>query len=221
MAPTEVLTPVFRLGFPHLFVPHKANAKADEKYSACLLFPPGTDLTEMAAAATQAAFDKWGDNLPHGLKSPWHLGQDKRNKKGERMVGFEDGVIYTTASTNQRPGVVDEQVQAIIDQGVIYPGCYCRAKVNAFWYDNQSVGVSFGLNNIQKMRDGEPFSGRSAPEDDFTPVPVDPNAVQGQAPAPANTAVAGATGAPNLGLPTAGPAAAVSTGIGLPTDPPA
>jgi len=33
---------------------------------------------------------------------------------------------------------------------------------------NGNRGISCGLNNLQKMRDGEPLGGRTRPEDDFT-----------------------------------------------------
>lgn len=204
MSNTTVRTPEFRLAFPHLFVPHKANATADEKFSVCALFAPGTNLDEMAAAVNQAAFDKWGNDLPANLKTPWRRGESKLDKKGNRMVGFDDGVIFITASTKQRPGVVDENVQGIMDQGVIYGGCYCHATVNAFTYDvSGNIGVSFGLNNIQKLRDGDPFSARTSPDEDFTPVAVTPG-VAGQA--------------PGLSLP--GPAAGPAAGIALPSTTP-
>jgi len=33
-------------------------------------------------------------------------------------------------------------------------------------------GVSFGLQNLQKMNDGEPFSGKTKAEDDFESIAV-------------------------------------------------
>ncbi|NMC34274.1 MAG: DUF2815 family protein, partial [Veillonellaceae bacterium] len=33
---------------------------------------------------------------------------------------------------------------------------------------NGNRGIACGLNNIQKLRDGEPLGGRSRPEDDFS-----------------------------------------------------
>ena len=51
----------------------------------------------------------------------------------------------------------------------IYSGCYVRASINAYAFNIQgNSGVSFGLNNIQKVRDGEPLGGGgSKAEDDF------------------------------------------------------
>jgi hypothetical protein len=42
------------------------------------------------------------------------------------------------------------------------------ASVNFYAFNsNGNRGVACGLNNIQKLRDGEPLGGRSRPEDDF------------------------------------------------------
>ncbi|HKJ88554.1 MAG TPA: ssDNA-binding protein, partial [Gammaproteobacteria bacterium] len=50
-----------------------------------------------------------------------------------------------------------------------------RASVRPFAYDTQgNRGVSFALNNIQLLRDGERLDSRVAPEEDFDAVePVD------------------------------------------------
>ncbi|MCH8286026.1 DUF2815 family protein [candidate division KSB1 bacterium] len=33
-----------------------------------------------------------------------------------------------------------------------------------------NAGVSFGLGNVQKIKDGDPFGNRTKAEDDFSPV---------------------------------------------------
>ena len=43
-----------------------------------------------------------------------------------------------------------------------------RASLRPFTYDtNGSKGVSFALQNLQKLRDGERIDGRLRPEDEF------------------------------------------------------
>ena len=43
--------------------------------------------------------------------------------------------------------------------------------VNAYAYDNKGRGVAFGLQMIQKTRDGEPLgASRGNPEDAFSPI---------------------------------------------------
>ncbi len=35
-------------------------------------------------------------------------------------------------------------------------------------HSNGNKGIACGLNNLQKIRDGEPLGGKSHPEDDFS-----------------------------------------------------
>jgi len=51
----------------------------------------------------------------------------------------------------------------------MYPGAGVRASVSAFAYDsNGNKGVSFALNNMQKVSEGERLDGRAAADDEFT-----------------------------------------------------
>jgi hypothetical protein len=82
------------------------------------------------------------------------------------------GHIFARASSLYAPGVVDRQRQPIITADGFYSGCHARATVNAFTYDTMgNQGVSFGLQNLQFVKDDEPFTGRSAPEEDFDELP--------------------------------------------------
>jgi hypothetical protein len=59
----------------------------------------------------------------------------------------------------------------IINEADFYPGCYARATVRPFWYDTAgNKGVAFGLQNIQKLADGEPLGGRVVASKEFEPV---------------------------------------------------
>jgi hypothetical protein len=78
-------------------------------------------------------------------------------------------MIFIKASSSRRPKVVDINVQEIIDRDQVYAGCYVRASVNCYCYDQLgNRGVAFGLLNLQKVRDGEAFGVTSKPEDDFS-----------------------------------------------------
>jgi hypothetical protein len=59
----------------------------------------------------------------------------------------------------------------ILDQADLYSGCYVRASINLYPFNkNGNKGIGAGLNNIQKLADGEPLGGRSRAEDDFEAV---------------------------------------------------
>jgi hypothetical protein len=166
---TQILTPEFRVSFPSVFQKKAAAEGQEPKYSIVMLVPKTTDLTAMKQAVVDALTEKWGPDKakwPKGLRLPFRDGSEKDYE------GYEN-VVFCSASTKNRPGLVDRDVKPIIDPNEFYGGCYARATVAAFAYDKAgNRGVSFGLRNIQKTRDGEPFSGRSKPENDFDSLPV-------------------------------------------------
>lgn len=65
------------------------------------------------------------------------------------------------------------QTQPIISQTVLYSGCYGRADINFFAYNAAGKkGVGCGLNNLQKLEDGEALSGRKSAQEVFGAAPV-------------------------------------------------
>jgi hypothetical protein len=170
----KIQTPVFRVSFPQVFEP-KSFSGGEPKYSIVMIFDKKQDLREMRRILAEAATEKFGAKKPANLRDAFRDGKEKEN-----LQGYGEGVVFTTASSKSRPGLVDQNVQQIIDRNDFYAGCYARATVNAFAYDtNGNRGVSFGLNNIQKVRDGERFDGRTAAEDDFEAVDVVGEATEG------------------------------------------
>lgn len=166
----KVITPEFRVSFPNVFRTAKpmAGATGDPKYTLTMLFAKDADLSKLKAAAKEAATEKWGADQ---AKWPKNLRQPFRDQGEKEFEGWEAGGIFITATSKQKPGLVDAQVQDIIEESGFYAGCYAKASVRAFAYDTAgNRGVAFGLGNVQKTRDGEPLGGRSMPTDDFEPV---------------------------------------------------
>lgn len=61
-----------------------------------------------------------------------------------------------------------------MDKGEVYSGCYARVSLNLYAFNvDGNKGIAAGLNNVQKLGEGEPLSGRSRAEDDFTAVEDD------------------------------------------------
>lgn len=164
-------TPEFRASFPHVFKPFRNAEKPDEdpKFMISMLFDKRTDLKPLKIAAMNAAVEKWGSDKvkwPKKLRWPFRDGAEKADKDGY------EGTIFTTATSKTRPTVIDQRKQVMTEEdGGFYAGCYARASLTAFAYDVKgNVGVSFALGNIQKVRDGQPFSGRRKAEDEFDEV---------------------------------------------------
>lgn len=174
----SVNTPKFRVSYPNVFKPRKNELNGQDEYSVMALFPKGADLSTLKKAAEKAAIAKWGadqNEWPTNLRLPFRDQAEKAKKSasGEMMLppGHEAGGIFMNLKTKQKPHVVDQNVQDILDQSEFYAGCWAIASVNAYAYDQKgNKGVSFGLNNIQKVADGDPLGGRTRPEDDFKAV---------------------------------------------------
>jgi hypothetical protein len=184
----NINTPMFRVSYPNVFKAMKNKLSGKDEFSVVALFKKGEDLSTLKAAAQQAIIDKWGpdkEKWPKNLRSPFRdQGEMAKDVDGKRILpaGHEEGAIFLRLKSQQRPGVVDQNVQDIIDESQFYAGCYARASINAFAYDQAgNRGVSFGLGNVQKMRDGEPLGNRAKPEQDFAPIAVDDSGSAGGA----------------------------------------
>lgn len=164
---TKVTTPKFRVSFPQVFKA-KGFDGGEEKFSVTMLFPKTTDLTPLKKAIQAVLVDKLGPDKtkwPKNLKNPIRDGAEKPD-----LEGYED-CHFVAARSKDRPGLVDQQLQPILAEGEFYAGCYARATINAFYFDRAgNRGVAFGLNNLQKLGDGESFNGRKRAEMDFDAV---------------------------------------------------
>lgn len=169
----NVMTPEFRASYPKVFKPEVNQLSKKTEYSVVALFKKGEDLSALKKAAEDALVEELGADKtkwPKNLKTPFRDQADKE-KDGVMPAGHEKGAIFMTLKTQQKPGVVDANVQPIIDEADFYAGCYARATVRARYYDQAgNKGVAFYLQNIQKVKDGEPLSGRAAAESEFAPV---------------------------------------------------
>ena len=75
------------------------------------------------------------------------------------------------ANSINAPGVVDANRNEIMDKSEVYSGCYSGASINFYAFNaNGNRGIACGLNNLQKIRDGEHLGGRARAESDFATV---------------------------------------------------
>lgn len=183
-----VTTPEFRVSYANVFEPQKNDLSGKMEYSLVAIFPKGTDLSKLKGAASAVMVEKYGADQakwPQNMRIPFRKCSERwKNENGKQIIpaGYEDGdAIFMTLKSTKKPGLVDAAVQDIFEQSQFYSGCFARASVRAYAYDNKgNRGVSFGLNNVQKIRDGEPLGGRSRPTDDFEAVDVGTGGATGQ-----------------------------------------
>ena len=87
---TNVMTPEFRVSYPHVFKPQKNDLSGEMEYSLVALFPKGADLAKLKDAAQQAIVEKWGadkSKWPSNLRSPFR-DQAERKKEGKLPEGY-------------------------------------------------------------------------------------------------------------------------------------
>jgi len=104
-----------------------------------------------------------GGKIPASLKLPLPDGDIERADDDAYLNSW-----FLNANSSKQPGIVDQNVQPILRQDELYSGCYGRASINFFAFNtNGNKGIACGLNNIQKLSDGELLGGRTTAEFDF------------------------------------------------------
>lgn len=170
----NVTTPEFRVSYPNLFKPRLNDLNGKEEFSMTALFKKGEDLTLLKKLIHDTAAKAWGADKakwPANLRMPLRDQGEKKTKEGKTPEGYEAGAAFVNLKTQKRPSVVDQNVQALLDEGAVYSGCWCRASVSAYAYDQKgNRGVSLSLMHVQLVRDGDPLSGRPKVTDAFTPI---------------------------------------------------
>lgn len=179
---SNIITPPFRVSYPAVFKAKKNDLNGKMEYSVVALFKKGENLEKLKDACKKAVEDKWGTDSkkwPKNLRMPFR-DQAEREKTNEETGqtylpdGYEEGAFFLNLKSYQRPGLVDQQLQPIIDEADFYAGCWAIASIRPNAYDQAgNKGVSFWLQNLQKFKDGDPLGGRTKAEDDFAPVKTD------------------------------------------------
>ena len=175
---TKVVTGKVRFSYVNLFEPKAFDENQVAKYSVTLIIPK-TDVgtiqrmkDAIQAAAEKGKSTKFGGKIPPVLKSTLKDADKDTNNDGEILATLDENLkncYVLRVSSTTKPGVVDANLNPIIDPTEIYSGCYGRASVNFFAYNsNGNKGISAGLGNVQKLEDGEPLGSVSTPEHDFS-----------------------------------------------------
>ena len=165
---TKVVTGKVRFSYANVYEPKSING-SDPKYSVSLIIPKSDKktLADIKAAIEQAKKDgvsKFGGKVPANLKLPLRDGDVDRAED----EAYKDS-YFINANSKDKPGIVDKGVKPILDQSEFYSGCYGRASINFYAFNqNGNKGIACGLQNLQKLSEGEPLSGRSRAEDDFS-----------------------------------------------------
>lgn len=169
-APTtkvKVITGKVRFSYANVFVPKAGQDGGTPKYSVSIIIPKSdtktiNDINKAFEDVKAASAAIWGGSVPKMLKG------GLRDGDAEKEDGAYAGCYFINANSVNKPGVVDADVNPILDQAEFYSGCYGRASITIYPYNsNGSKGIACGLNNVQKTEDGEKLGGGSNAADDF------------------------------------------------------
>ena len=172
MSKTLTTKTPFRGSFLALVNPSLPQGETDPskaRYQLTIVLPKTDPFWKEAAAAIKAtATEKWG-KVPAKFKNPIKDGDEIVDDDGELKYPEFKGCFTLQAATKRRPGIVNAQLQPITDPDELYSGAYYRATMGTFAWDHPTggKGVSFNLNNVQKVRDGEPLDGSTSADKDF------------------------------------------------------
>jgi Protein of unknown function (DUF2815) len=197
MAKTErvrLLTPMFRASFPDVFQKRVFQGQGEEsgRYACAALFSgfsvkDGRTIIKVPEAWSPKDQEKWKaliaacnkvsietfkkpmSELDRAVyKLPFHRGEEKE------YAGYGPGVVYVTMSAkNIKPTVVGRDLTTPLGSEEFYAGCFARASVTPFAFNNIGKGIALGLNHLQKLKDGERLDSFRSAEDDFGSDPAE------------------------------------------------
>lgn len=171
--PMKVITgPNTRWSYANVWESKSING-GTPKYSVSLIIPKSDKVTvEKIKKAIQAAYEEGQSKLKGNGKSVPSLSVLKTPLRDGDLERPDDEAYansyFINANSATAPGIVDADRNTIIDRSEVYSGVYGRASINLYAFNsNGNKGIACGLNNLQKIKDGEPLGGKSRAEDDF------------------------------------------------------
>lgn len=167
---TKVVTGKVRFSYANVFEPTAMQDGQTPKYNVSIIISKSDTKTVEAIkkaieAAKEAGKSKIADKngkIPVNLKTPLRDGDEERPDD----PAYENS-YFINANSERKPGIVDRDLNPIMSRDYFYSGCYGRASINFYAFNVNSKGIACGLNNLQKLEDGERLAGGSSAEEDF------------------------------------------------------
>ena len=170
---TKVITgPRTRWSYANVWDPKSING-GTPKYSVSLIIPKSdTKTVAKIKAAIEAAYAEGESKLKGNSKSVPPLTSIKTPLRDGDVERPDDpayaNAYFINANSATAPGIVDADLNSVLTRSEVYSGVYGRASITLYAFNsNGNRGIACGLNNLQKIRDGEPLGGRTRAEDDF------------------------------------------------------
>jgi len=171
--PMKVITgPDTRWSYANVWEAKSING-GTPKFSVSLIIPKSDTATvAKVKAAIEAAYHEGEAKLKGNGKSIPPLTSIKTPLRDGDLERPDDpayaNAYFINANSATAPGIVDADRNVILTRSEVYSGVYGRASINFYAFNsNGNRGIACGLNNLQKIKDGEPLGGKSRAEDDF------------------------------------------------------
>lgn len=172
-------TPEFpvRFHFSRFFKPKQRTNKqgalvGDPKYGTMVIVPKNAPyIKDILAAMAAAGKEKFPDKKFEALDTVWRDGDSpKEEEKGDAVKGC----YFFNCTSTKKPSVVgtdrnplDNKLEPLGEDDIKW-GDYGRVSINFYGFEEEgNKGVAAGLNNVQKLKDGDPLGNQRSADDDF------------------------------------------------------
>ena len=169
---TKVKTGLTRWSYVSVWEP-QAVEEDRAKYSVSVIIPKSDTKTIQAIRdAIRAAYEDGEAKLRGNEKTVPPMEQIKTPLRDGDLERPEDDAYqdsyFVNAKSFMAPGIVDANRKPILDHAEVYSGVYGRVSMTFYAYNTGTArGIACGLNNLQKLMDGEALGGRISAEEDF------------------------------------------------------
>jgi hypothetical protein len=171
--PMKVITgPNTRWSYANVWEAKSING-GTPKFSVSLIIPKSDTKTINAIKSAVEAAYKEGQAKLRGnsrtvpalsaIKTPLRDGDTERPDDEAYKNAY-----FVNANATTAPGIVDADLNPILSRSEVYSGVYGRASITFYAFNSSgNRGIACGLNNLQKIRDGEPLGSKASAESDF------------------------------------------------------
>ena len=171
--PMKVITgPDTRWSYANVWEAKSINGGTPKFSVSLIISKSDTKTVAKIKAAIEAAYHEGESKLKGNGKSVPPLAALKTPlRDGDTERPDDDayaGAYFINANATTAPGIVDADRNPILTRSEVYSGVYGRASISFYAFNsNGNKGIACGLNNLQKVRDGEPLGGKASAESDF------------------------------------------------------
>lgn len=163
----KTTTPMGRIAYPYAFEKAKSlDPDKEGKYEVTLYIPKSENIDALLSEVNRVGKEAFGTKYvaQDKLKHPPIKDGDE---KGGDHPAFNHWIVR--GKSNSKPAVVKGDLSALTDADDLYGGCFGKLNLTPASYQIPSGwGITFYLNAVQKVKDGERFAGSStSPEEMF------------------------------------------------------